>query len=155
MIIKNNVKLTKHKPPSRIKYEQRNPVFSIRMPQAWHDILKELLEETGVDRKTFMGIVLNKLKANHEQIYKQGSNEGYKEGHKNGLKEGKEEGITLGKEEGYTDGYNKGYAKGTKDHAIVVYCARCKKEMTIEPLSMNHTLIVEAMMGRISHKICP
>ena len=58
----NNNDKTKHKPPSRIRYEKKNPVFSIRMPQEWHDEFNTLAESLGLSRRAFLAVALDKIK---------------------------------------------------------------------------------------------
>jgi hypothetical protein len=72
IMVKNDDRTPKPKAPSRTRFEQDNPVFSILMPKELHDAFTTFLQETGQDRKTFMAIALNKQKANHEHISKQG-----------------------------------------------------------------------------------
>jgi len=71
------MKKTKHKPPSRIKYEENNPVFSTRMPKEWHDKLNQLLKDTGQSRKDFMGISLKKQYAKYETLKEKNFDEGF------------------------------------------------------------------------------
>lgn len=66
----------KDKPPSRIKYEKNNPVFSIRMPQEWHDELKTLMEDTGLSRKDFLAVALEKQTLNYEELREKLVNDG-------------------------------------------------------------------------------
>jgi flagellar biosynthesis/type III secretory pathway protein FliH len=133
MAVKNDVEPTKHKPPSRIKYERNNPVFSIRMPQAWHNTLKAYLQETGNDRKKFMALALNKLKINYEQASRQGYEKGNSDGYNNGLREGK----TLGIQESYSNGY----WRGKTEWAIGVNCCCCGLPLDIKPDSREHRII--------------
>lgn len=124
---------SKHKSPSRIKYEERKPVFSVRMPIEWHDALKLYLQKTNRSRETFMGLALNQITENYEEVYKKGFNDGEVEGHKNGLNYGK----ILGKQEGYDEVYD----KGKNDWIIRVPCCTCGEPVDIIPNSKEHLKI--------------
>ena len=82
-------KKSKRKPKSRIKYEKNNPVFSIRMPLEWHKEYNELIEKLNFSRREFMGISLDKQKADYDTVCKQAHEEGHQEGYQKGLEEGK------------------------------------------------------------------
>ena len=66
-----------HKPPSRIKYEKNNPVFSVRMPKKWHEQMKVLLEDTNQSRKDFLAVALGKQTTNYERFKNKWYTEGY------------------------------------------------------------------------------
>jgi len=126
---------SKQKPPSRIRYEKKNPVFSVRMPKEWHDTLNELLEETCQSRRDFLGVILKKQKANYKRVHTKGYTEGYDHGHENG--------------------HNEGYKKGMNDWVIWTYCWRCGKAMHITQNSDAHKKIIDQMQGYLSHSECP
>lgn len=69
MVNKKNKK--KHKPPSRIRYEENNPVFSVRMPLQWHNELDTYLEDTGQSKRDFLGIALGKQTQNYGTLRKE------------------------------------------------------------------------------------
>lgn len=151
MKVKNNTRTTKHKPPSRIRYEERNPVFSIRMPQAWHNTLTAFLQENRMDRKTFMALALNKIKVNYGQVSKQGYEIGHKDGYKAGLKDGEAEGFKTGREQGKKEGYE----QGKKDWAIWVTCYYCKEPVYVPPGTAQHEYMRNVMSGELRHDSCP
>lgn len=113
----------KHKPPSRIRYEDNNPVFSVRMPKEWHDRLNKLLEDACQSRKDFLGIALGKHQPNYEQL----KNHWYEEGYKEGSQSGKNEGL----------------AKGKEAWGLWYHCYICKELMYIKPGDENHDSILE------------
>ena len=82
----------KHKPPSRIRYEKNNPVWSVRMPKDWIDELEAILEASGQSRRDFLGVALKKQTLNTEKIRviwrTKGYNQGYERGHEDGDKKG-------------------------------------------------------------------
>ena len=69
-----------HKPPSRIRYEERNPVFSVRMPLQWHNELKTLMEDAGLSKRDFLAVVLEKQTLNYEKLRDKFVNEGIEKG---------------------------------------------------------------------------
>ena len=121
----------KHKPPSRITYEENYPVWSVRMPKEWIDEMELLLENTEQSRRDFLGIALNKQKANYKRVHTKWSTEDYNHGH------------------------NAGYDKGMNDWVIWVYCWRCGKAMHITQNSDDHKKIIDQMQGYLSHSECP
>ena len=96
---------SRHKPPSRIRYEMKNPVFSIRMPQEFHEDFKAFAKKLGLSRRKFMAIALKKQKADYSKVYNKGYNEGF--------------------DDGYKEGHRVGNNKGKKDWGIQFPCARC------------------------------
>jgi hypothetical protein len=78
MAYKRNKK--RHIPPSRIRYEERNPVFSVRMPLQWHNELKTLMENAGLSKKDFLASALNRQTLNYEHLRERLINEGIEEG---------------------------------------------------------------------------
>lgn len=147
-------------PPSRKKYEQRKPVFSVRMPKEWHEAVKLFLQKTNQSRETFMGLALNRLTENYNQAYAQGFAAGAKKGFMDGkgkaeeskkaFEDGKKEGIDLGEQQGYTNGY----WQGKKEWAIEVKCCRCGKPFNITPNSKEHQVINEDLKRRFFHPEC-
>ena len=74
MNYKKNIK--GHKPSSRIRYEERNPVFSVRMPLQWHNELKTLMEDTVLSKRDFLAVVLERQILNYEHMKDRYLNEG-------------------------------------------------------------------------------
>ena len=74
---------TKHKPPSRIRYEQTHPVVSVRVNRGLYQDLKEIKEREG---KSFAGILKELLSEQEEVLSKQKAqitkahNAGFKKG---------------------------------------------------------------------------
>jgi len=129
----------KHKPPSRERYEKRNPVWSVRMPKEWIETLELQLKFNGQSRRDFLGVALKKQTFNDEKIKVTWHKEGYDQGNK----------------EGYEKGYNEGYNKGMNDWTIWVYCWRCGKTINIKPNSDDHKKLIDQTQGHLSHSICP
>ena len=146
MAMKKNNITSKHKPPSRERYEQKNPVVSIRMPKELKDDLIRFLGETGRSRVTFIRIALNQLKANHKNVFDQG----YTKGHEKGYDKGKIDGETLGS----VAGYEQGKVQGKKDWAIWGYCMVCGKLLYIIPNSKEHKLLLDKMRRALFHPEC-
>ena len=114
----------RHKPPSRIKYEKKNPVFSIRMPQEFHDEFQTLAEELGMSRREFMAVALKKQKINYKRAHNQGYNKGYNIGHK------------------------AGYEKGKQDWGVQFPCKICDELAYIQPNSDCHRAVIEFLRER-------
>ena len=70
----------KHKPPSRIRYEQTHPVISIRVNKELYEKLKEIKE---MGNKSFADILKEAL-----GIQKRSTKGAYDRGYKTGLAEG-------------------------------------------------------------------
>ena len=105
----------KHKPPSRIKYEKNNPVFSLRMPKEWHEEMEVLLENTNQSRKDFLAVSLGKQTTNYERLKNKWDDEGFNRG--------------------YQNGHSEGVAEGMNKCTIKCYCYVCGREVDIAPNS--------------------
>jgi len=140
------------KPPSRQRYEQRNPVFSVRMPREWHDAVKLYLQKTNRSRYEFMAIALNQITEDYKKAFDQGYDKGTKDGYTNGVQDGTANGIKNGLEEGK----KKGYEQGKKDWALWVICYKCDKPINIPPGTEQHEYIRAVMAGKVYHSpSCP
>ena len=79
----NTMAKAKHKPPSRIRYEQTHPVISIRVNKELYQKLKEVKE---MGNKSFADILKEALgiqKRSTRGAYKRGYKAGYADGLKN------------------------------------------------------------------------
>ena len=65
---------SKHKPPSRIRYEHNNPVVSFRVKKEWYEEFKKFLDEQQLSIGDFFRIAFSKQKRN----YAISRNHGYK-----------------------------------------------------------------------------
>ena len=83
----------KNKPPSRIKYENNNPVWSVRLTKELYIALNNFLRKSIQSRQEFIEIALNKKEAKFTNIIDQESSKGYKDGYDQGYKTGKNEKI--------------------------------------------------------------
>ena len=124
----------KHKPQSRITYEENYPVWSVRMPKEWIDELELELEANGQSRRDFLGVALKKQTLNAEEIRVTWSKKGYIQGY----------------ERGNGDGDKKGYNRGVNDWAIWVYCYNCMKPVFIKPNSEDHKITIEQMKAMLN-----
>ena len=128
----------KHKTPSRERYEENNPVWSVRMPKEWIDELEAELEANGQSRRDFLGVALKKQTLNAEEIRVTWRKKGYNQGY----------------ERGNEDGDKKGYTRGMNDWAIWVNCYNCLKPLFIKPNSDDHEITIEQMKGYLRHSQC-
>jgi flagellar biosynthesis/type III secretory pathway protein FliH len=133
------MKRNKHKPPSRIRYEENNPVWSVRMPKEWIEELEAELEVNGQSRRDFLGIALEKQSLNAEKIRVAWRKKGESQGYEDGLKKGKD----------------KGYNEGMNEWAIWVQCFKCYKQLFIIRDSPDHKYIIEMVQGDLKHSQCP
>ncbi len=163
----------KHKPPSRERYEQNNPNWTVRLTLFLFDALQAFLEESDQSRREFIAIALEKQEMDYENAHSEGFIEGFDAGKKNGYETGSSEGFDKswqqgyhdgqkkGNEEGYTTGYSEGLKRGkkegydegaeyiyekTKDQSkLWYYCVVCGEIIFIEPNSPEHHLIIDMM----------
>ena len=68
-------------PPSRRRYEAKNPVVSVRVPQKLYDALVEFKKNTGLSMADVLKIGLEKAKPDLETAWLQGAEEGYEIGY--------------------------------------------------------------------------
>ena len=111
---------TKHKPPSRIKYEENHPVISCRLSKADYDLLKQRLEELNISFATFVKDALGRLELKMPSIDEAWS-------------------------KGYDEGYKYGYNKAKKEHQIWYYCNVCRERIDIRPNSEAHKDMIQYM----------
>ena len=107
----------KHKTPSRIRYEKKNPVFSVRMAEKWHNDLNALLRDQNLSRRDFMGLTLGKRKVNYKRVHTRG----------------------------YEKGYYEGYDKGKSDWRIWHFCSVCGETIYIIQNSNSHNALIDYM----------
>jgi hypothetical protein len=71
------MKKSKHKPPSRIRYEKNNPVVSFRIKKVWYDEFKAFLINQGLSIGDFFRIAFEKQKDSYERFKEKWYAEGY------------------------------------------------------------------------------
>lgn len=142
MCAKNNEndtkkKSAKHKPPSRIRFEKANPVWSVRMPLQWHKDYEIYVQQNGLSRKMFMGVSLGKIKLDYENVTNQTYNQGFADGAEQGHEQGYQEGYVKGKKEGCQEGKVEGSYLAEKYYRIRLYCPECNqtKDLVINSLT--------------------
>jgi len=163
----------KHKPPSRERYEENNPNWTVRLTLNLYNALQEFLKKTGYSRRSFIRMALGKMKMNFERIkdeaYTKGIDDGERngytmgelDGYNNGWQQGYIDGQKKGNEEGYTTGYSEGLKRGkkegfdegaeyiyeqTKDQNKIWYqCVVCGEPIVIKPNSPEHLFIIDMM----------
>lgn len=62
----------RHKPPSRIKYEQTHPVIGIRVDSALYERLKELKQRSNISFASLVKQALDVLEASVGEAYERG-----------------------------------------------------------------------------------
>jgi len=147
-VIGGNILKKKNKPPSRIKYENNNPVWSVRLTKELYIALNNFLRKSIQSRKEFIEIALNKKEAKFTNIIDQESSKGYKDGYDQGYKTGKNEKIK--------EVANEYYQKAIKEYGITIPCNECNEEIFLLPDSDWHKLIIEFCKCRnLAHAKCP
>ena len=73
---------SKHKPPSRIRYEKSHPVVSFRIKKEWYDELKTFLENRGITIADFFQIALKKQTEDYENAKTESYDFGVRDGAK-------------------------------------------------------------------------
>ena len=118
---------TRHKPPSRIRYEESHPVMSCRLSRVDYALLKQKLEELGISFATFVKDALGRLEAK----------------------------LDKAKEEAFEQGYEQGYEDATKEHQIWYLCNVCRGRIDVSPNSEAHKAIIQYMQeNRWGHRSC-
>ena len=106
----------RHKPPSRVRYEENHPVMSCRLSKADHNLLKQRLEELNISFATFVKNALDRLELKMSKI-KKARDEGHKQG----------------------------YDQAKKEHQIWYHCDTCQERININPNSESHKAIIQYM----------
>ena len=107
---------TRHKPPSRIRYEQSHPVLSCRLSKVDYDLLKQRLEKLKISFATFVKDALGRLEIKMSDI-----------------------------EEARDEGYSQGYNQAKEEYQIWYYCYFCREQISIDPNSKSHKAILRYM----------
>lgn len=76
---------TKHKPPSRIRYEQNNPIVSFRIKKNLYEELKTLLKNQGNSIGDFFKVALKKQQIDYDKLAAGGYDKGFEDGYEDGL----------------------------------------------------------------------
>lgn len=152
--MKKETNTHKHKHPSRIRYERKNPNITVRMPKEWIEDMNKYLQESGVSRRQFLGLALKKLKASYTQVETKNYNAGFDIGFEKGKEIGYNDGYIKGIQEGFTLGHEEGYKKGINDFAIDVPCYKCGNLITIKPNTVEHSYLIYCSKGGICHQQC-
>jgi len=124
----------KHRPPSRIRYEESHPTISFRLEKSLRDELNSFLQKNNLSKPDFIKIFLKKQKENYEAV----RTDAYDKGLQDGKKSGREE----------------GYEEGKKDWAIWVNCYNCLAPVYIMPNTKDHETLIKAVRGYFCHKKC-
>ena len=96
----------KHKPPSRMRYEQSHPTISCRVPKDIYEKLEKIKSKENKSFSDILKIGLGILKAKVKQ-------------------EDKIRG------EAYSQGYNDGYSEAEGEFKVTYRCVVCGKIMTV------------------------
>jgi hypothetical protein len=115
----------RHKPPSRIRYEQNNPTISFRVSREVHDKLKDHLARRHV---SFADFVKESLGVQQIQIPDVGK-----------IKQA---------------AWNEGYRKAKATYEICLSCSECQQPISIKPNSRFHQEIIDHLEGLWHHTTC-
>jgi len=116
---------SKHKPPSRIRYEESHPTLSCRLDKQTRNLLKQHLKNGELSLSQFIKAQLGVLELKLPDV-KKVEKEAYKEG----------------------------YAKATSEYRIEIKCHKCGKPITIRPRSNIHQAVREWFEGDWHHTNC-
>ena len=79
MITTRVIDMACKRPPSRIRYEKKNPVVSARIPLKEKQDLKEILRLHGISQSQYFRRCIRQDKLDHDTAYKNGYHEGIDE----------------------------------------------------------------------------
>lgn len=114
-------RVSKHKAPSRIKYEESHPTVSCRVSR---DIYDRLVETKKVEDKSFADILKIGLQIQEVQAKKVGK----------------------AKKQGWDEGYKKGYADATLRYKVTYHCSKCRQIMEVQ--YPNEKKAIDELMER-------
>lgn len=171
-------KKKRHLPPSRIKYEERNPTVSCRVSrdvydqltaakeahrQSYADVLRLGLERQELYDKSVEEARKRAWDEGHKAGFAKGQKEGWDQGYKKGSakarneswKEGHEKGFAEGREKGFQQGFNQGFDDAKVHYKVGYQCGVCGLWIWAE--NSQDKLEVAAYMEakRLGHKVCP
>lgn len=72
---------TKPSPPSRRRYEAKNPVISVRVPRELYEALGKVKTAQGVSMADVLKIGLGRAKPDIDKAWSKGAQEGYETGY--------------------------------------------------------------------------
>lgn len=165
-------------PPSRIKYEERNPTVSCRISRDTYD---QLTSARALHQQSFADILrlgLERLELYNkalEEARKLGWDEGYDKGSTKGNKDGRDQAYKKGSEEmrkrafeeghqrGFAEGKDRGFQQGFKDgfdNAKVQYrvgyeCDDCGLWIWAENPRVHLEIARYMKTNRLGHTVCP
>ena len=119
----------KHKPPSRIRYEENHPTFSVRIPKPLYDQLKELCKDGGWSFADFARQALNEQKPVAKQIRKR-------------------------LDAAWATGYDAGFKNAKAQYLITFPCFVCKKPIEIASSDTGPIKAVQEALAGWRHKTC-
>src|SRR3990172_3407277 len=96
-------------PPSRIRYEERNPTVSCRVPQEIYD---RLVAAKEVEGKSFADILKIGLGEQEVQAKK----------------------VKAARQQGRDEGYKKGYAEAESRYKVTYHCSQCRQPVVVDSL---------------------
>ncbi len=120
---------TKHKPPSRIRYEQSHPIISCRVSKEFYDNLVRAKNQEGNSFTDILKLGLGKI----ENMNKK---------------------LAEAKKKDFNEGYLKGRTEAESQHKVIYHCNNCKKPMVIASPEEKKA-IDEYMSSRWHHGECP
>lgn len=150
--------------PTVIRYRERHPMVSFRIPKAEYDELKQEAKKSGI---TLTELARERVReaSKQKEAQERGIKERYEKGYKEGYDKGFDEGYGIGYDEGYDsgeelternikerikeakkEGIKLGLTEGRKEFEIKYPCAVCGKMMTMYPNENDHKAMQELMV---------
>lgn len=126
----------RHQPPSRIRYNEANPVIGVRVDRATYTRLLALRAKTGLSFGALFKDALGVVEKDVDQIRSRA----------------REEGKVVGRKIGHNEGYKEAEAR----YRVTFQCPECDAEIPIIAGSETAAALSEALTERgWRHVSCP
>ena len=113
------------------------------MPLPWHEDYERYVKRLGLSRREFIGVGLEKIKLNYEQVKTQSFNQGVAVGQEQGYAKGHKDGFAKGKEEGRQEGKEETYKLAEQCWKIELYCPACMQVKEVLANSVTYQMLVD------------
>ena len=142
--------------PTQIRYQQRNPMISFRIPIQEYTELKEIAKNSG---RTLAELVRKRVREASQvnAAHKRGYEDGFKTTSRNleikvkqAREKGYEEGAKISKKRRskiIEEAFKEGYETAKSRYEITYPCAVCGNMMTMYPGKNDHQEMQELMVG--------
>jgi len=133
-------KTRRHEPPSRIRYNEANPVIGVRVDRATYSRLLGLRATTGLSFGALFKDALGAVEKDVDQIRSRA----------------RDEGRVVGRKIGRNEGYKAGYTEAEAEYRVTFQCSGCDAKIPILAGSKMAAALTEALTERgWRHTSCP